>query len=93
MLSGVDAEGLHLFGVGRYGDEVACHVALRPARPSRNHSRAVWALVMVSWVVKVLEAIDEERRLRVEPLQRLGDVRAVHVRDEMDARALPARTA
>ena len=22
----------------------------------KNHSRAVWALVMVSWVVKVLEA-------------------------------------
>ena len=40
---------------------------------------------MVSWVVKVLEAMMKRVVSGIEPLERLGDVRAVDIGDEVDA--------
>ena len=42
-------------GVGRHGDEVLGDRRLVAAEPASAHSRAVWALVIVSRVVKVFD--------------------------------------
>ena len=58
-----------------------------PPRPASDHSRAVWALVIVSRVVNVFEADDEQRLLGVEVAGRLGEVGAVDVGDEAEGHA------
>jgi hypothetical protein len=50
-----------------------------PAPLRRNQSRAVWALVRVSWVVKVLEAMMKSVLSGAHLAQDLRDVRAVDV--------------
>ena len=67
--------------------------ALSSPAAARNQRRAVWALVMVSWVVKVLEATRKSVVSGSNPLERLGDVGAVHVGDEVHAQVRACRRA
>ncbi len=47
----------HLLGVGGHRHEVAGHRGVVAQRIAAAHFRALWALVIVSRVVKVLEAM------------------------------------
>ena len=69
--------------VGGERDEVPRDRRRSPQRLSSSQARAVCALVIVSWVVKVLEATMNSVVSGSTPLQRLGDVRAVDVGDEV----------
>ena len=91
-VGGVDAERRDLLGVGRERDEVLGDGALVAPSFSSSQARAVCALVIVSWVVKVLEATMKSVRSGSRRLQRLGDVRAVDVGDEVRRAARPAST-
>ena len=72
-----------LFRIGGDGHEMPGHMGWSLA-VSRNHSRAVKALVMVSWVVNVLEAIMNRVVSGSSCLQGFRDVGPVHVGDKMD---------
>ena len=52
-------------------------------------ARAEWALVMVSWVVKVLEATRNRVVSGFDRFERFHQVGAVHVGDEMGAQVGP----
>ena len=71
-VGGVDAERGDRLGVGREGDEVAWRRP--PSLPSfaSSQARAEPALVIVSWVVKVLEATMNRVRAGSRPAQRLA---------------------
>ena len=55
-----------------------------PLRPASSQARAVCALVIVSNVVKVLEADDEQGLGGIEIVHRLGEIGAIDVRDEAE---------
>ena len=69
-------------GVGGHRHEVLGHRRRRRRGRRAAHSRAEWALVIVSRVVKVFERDDEQRLGRVEVAGGLVEVGAVDVGDE-----------
>ena len=89
MLAGIDAEFAHRLLVGGERDEMLGHGAFSSFAAARNQSRAEWALVSVSCVVKVFDATMKSVVSGERLLQRLRDVRAVDIGDEMGARTLP----
>ena len=54
------------------------------AQALSTHSRAVWALVMVSSVVKVLEQTMNRVSSAIQVARRLDEVSAIHIRDETE---------
>ncbi len=85
---GLDAEALHSGGVGGHGHEVAAdgRLAQRVDQPRAGRGGVGHRLLGGEG----LGGDDEERRGRIDRLERLAEVRAVDVGDEVHPRALAA---